>query len=445
MPFCIESISFDNHWTQLCIPERNHADENIFTLIVGQNATGKSRLLRKIVSTLIFDDSSQEAPSYRNQYAWDDFIPHTDLKLSYNSQTYPNNVIAVSTGRHDRFPSPLHRKNKSTTPYTYIGQTLRSTRSPITNSITSILYGLFYQEQKYHSLAHIFDYLEFLPYLDIKLTLSPTARRYFHDLNNTKSVQPNDNHIQIHLFDGFSRTKIKNIDAQALHHYYSLERQSNSNIEIDLQNPHWLPRQTNIELIVHLLKEELLLISDITLIQKKTKKKLRLSQASSGQQCMLTMILGIAGSIQDNSLICIDEPEISLHPRWQSDIVKQIQYAFSDHRGCHFIIATHSPQIVSGLISPNGHVLNIEDRTLYRTSEYAKRSADFQLAEIFGTPGFNNEYLIRTALTILTKITRSEVFSYDDNQKLEQLIHSKREISENDPVYHLIEQIELLR
>lgn len=159
---------------------------------------------------------------------------------------------------------------------------------------------------------------------------------------------------------------------------------------------------------------------------------------------MLTIMLGIAGSIRNGSLICIDEPEISLHPQWQSSIVKQLQEVFSDYHGCHFIIATHSPQLVSGLATESGYVLNLEEKKLYHSYEYAKRSADFQLAEIFHSPGQNNEYLLRITLLLLTKITRRDKLDQEDEATIQKLFSIKSKMSDTDPVYHLIRQLEAL-
>ncbi|MWT62345.1 AAA family ATPase, partial [Escherichia coli] len=78
-----------------------------------------------------------------------------------------------------------------------------------------------------------------------------------------------------------------------------------------------------------------------------------INDASSGQQCMLLNILGIASSIEDNALILIDEPEISLHPEWQENYIQLLIDSFTHVKGCHFIIATHSPQIVAKLKNKN--------------------------------------------------------------------------------------------
>ncbi|TOO95411.1 ATP-binding protein, partial [Vibrio parahaemolyticus] len=78
-----------------------------------------------------------------------------------------------------------------------------------------------------------------------------------------------------------------------------------------------------------------------------------LSKRSSGEQCLFLIFMGIISSIEDNALICIDEPEISLHPQWQEKFVDILNDSFSSYKGCHFIIATHSPLIVSDISSSN--------------------------------------------------------------------------------------------
>lgn len=125
-------------------------------------------------------------------------------------------------------------------------------------------------------------------------------------------------------------------------------------------------------------------------------------------------------------------------------MVKQLQEVFANFSGCHFVIATHSPQIVSGLTSNNGYVLNLEEKELYHSFEYAKRSADFQLAEVFHTPGQNNEYLLRITLLLLTKLTRREELNSEDIETLATLVSLRKNMSNSDPVYHLIGQVEAL-
>ena len=50
--------------------------------------------------------------------------------------------------------------------------------------------------------------------------------------------------------------------------------------------------------------------------------------------------------VRENSIILIDEPEISLHVVWQHEFLKDLEQiaALSQF---HALVATHSPQIIS--------------------------------------------------------------------------------------------------
>lgn len=85
-------------------------------------------------------------------------------------------MIAVSTGRYDRFPSATHIRNKEIiTDYRYIG-TEQFSKNSISSSLISLLEGLLQGRQNLHKLSDIFEYLGFAPYLDIKLI--PDKKQY---------------------------------------------------------------------------------------------------------------------------------------------------------------------------------------------------------------------------------------------------------------------------
>ncbi len=475
MNFKIEEVQSDGRWIPLSDYRASDTNENLFTLVVGQNAVGKSRLLRKIVSNYIFnteetfelsnysnvsfklDKYYRKLPPYDNlprltQRALENkrtmldsgnynFHPNREIRCSPNSTIRPTNVIAVSTGRHDRFPLPGYSKKAPSISYNYIGADNKSGFN-ISNSLTSLLEGLVEGRQKLDHLSSIFEYLGFEPYLDIKFLLD---KRQLSRISNSREYLY-DHKLDPSLIDFLFENENKHgkPDLGMGHIYEDLKYHAKANIEIGFRDNYLGREHSTILNLIPLVKSELVRISDVTLVSTRGKSRLRLSQASSGQQCMLTIMLGIAGSIQNGSLICIDEPEISLHPSWQSSIVNQLQRVFSGYYGCHFIIATHSPQIVAGLTTDNGYVLNLEEQKLYYSREYAKRSADFQLAEIFHSPGFNNEYLVRLTLLILTKLSRRDDLSFEDRSNIAQLIKTRKLLSDTDPVFHLIGQVEAI-
>jgi ABC-type uncharacterized transport system fused permease/ATPase subunit len=73
---------------------------------------------------------------------------------------------------------------------------------------------------------------------------------------------------------------------------------------------------------------------------------------SSGQLQLLAMTKAVLAT-RPNSLIMIDEPELSLHIDWQRDLIQFFKTTFPKH---HFVFSTHSPDILYNDID---HVIQI--------------------------------------------------------------------------------------
>src|SRR5690606_8720237 len=133
-----------------------------------------------------------------------------------------------------------------------------------------------------------------------------------------------------------------------------------------------------------LLHNDLISISDINIY--KNGNEIPLSDLSSGQLCIISSFSSIAANIKDSCIIFIDEPEISLHPSWSSEYINLLQSTFSKSSNCHFIIATHSPHIVSRLPDNDAFVVTLKSNGVKKCIETTKvnfKANDFQLAEVF--------------------------------------------------------------
>ncbi|MDF3696464.1 ATP-binding protein, partial [Enterobacter hormaechei] len=107
-----------------------------------------------------------------------------------------------------------------------------------------------------------------------------------------------------------------------------------------------------------------------------------------------------------------------------------------------FLIATHSPQIVSGLKSDNGYILSLENDELTSSVDNSFRSAGYQLAEVFDAPGYRNEYITKLAINLFSKVKKNKSFDVEDTALLERLKSFKENIASEDPVYELIKVLE---
>lgn len=75
-------------------------------------------------------------------------------------------------------------------------------------------------------------------------------------------------------------------------------------------------------------------------------RKLQVADLSSGEQHEIILLKYLLFDAAPNSLVLIDEPEISLHVAWQKAFLDDLQEISKISR-LKFIIATHSPQIIN--------------------------------------------------------------------------------------------------
>ncbi|MFT4169031.1 MAG: AAA family ATPase [Dysgonomonas sp.] len=78
----------------------------------------------------------------------------------------------------------------------------------------------------------------------------------------------------------------------------------------------------------------------------KTNKPIPLSGLSSGEQHELVLFYQLLFNTKPNSLLLIDEPEISLHVTWQNHFIEDLREVIKLNK-FSAIIATHSPDIIN--------------------------------------------------------------------------------------------------
>lgn len=74
--------------------------------------------------------------------------------------------------------------------------------------------------------------------------------------------------------------------------------------------------------------------------------KIDINNLSSGEQHEIVMFYDFLFTIDDNTLIIIDEPELSLHVAWQVEFLKDYMH-ITENKKNHLLIATHSPQLIN--------------------------------------------------------------------------------------------------
>ncbi|MCP4137750.1 MAG: ATP-binding protein [bacterium] len=73
-------------------------------------------------------------------------------------------------------------------------------------------------------------------------------------------------------------------------------------------------------------------------------KEFNITGLSSGEKQLFFRIMALKMVEANNSIILVDEPEISLHPSWQQKILKVYETVGKNNQ---IIVGTHSPHVVS--------------------------------------------------------------------------------------------------
>lgn len=122
-------------------------------------------------------------------------------------------------------------------------------------------------------------------------------------------------------------------------------------------------------------------------------EEFNINKLSSGEKQLFLRTLSIKMLEPEDSIILIDEPELSLHPKWQQQIIKVYQNIGKNNQ---IIVATHSPHILGSVPSENIIILskNEENKIVPITGEelYSSygQTSDRILEDIMGMKSARN-------------------------------------------------------
>lgn len=155
---------------------------------------------------------------------------------------------------------------------------------------------------------------------------------------------------------------------------------------------------------------------------------------------MISALLALASVIDNASLVLIDEPELSLHPEWQVDYVNLLSKTFARFKGCHFVVATHSPMVVSQL-PKHANLITLDQPSLPPSEKISGQSADYLLAEVFGAPMPGNLYIRERVVEALGLIAEGQANSRAFQTVLADLAKIVDVVRPEDPIKSIIGDI----
>lgn len=423
--------------------------KNVFTIIVGKNGTGKSRLLREIAIDYLRPKGGLKkfADIEAKAVEW--------ITGRVENVYEPSKLICVSTSPFDKFP--LVKRTGSVPYYSYLGLRGLPSLNMGLAYLARIIYTLAEAATKSSSqsraIGDVLAYLNYDPVIDVTFSLaSMTFLQRLMDAPNplqeidrftSRSGMFAGEHLTLlrQLLDADERTFVKFMrSARKLQDW-----PKRTKIEMRLTPDKVYTKRELIlqpEDVVILGRYGMLKLRDVELYKRDESSSMvtsvMISDMSSGEQTVIMGLLGIGSQLQNGALVCIDEPEVCLHPQWQERYIQLLSQIFSHFHGCHFIIATHSPQIVAQLPSEDCYVMQMEDGIAHRSKEFSKRSIDFQLATVFKAPGFKNEYLTRIALNLFLEVSKSRQFSQENISDFGILKESVEKLRTDDPLLDII-------
>ncbi|PTP02623.1 hypothetical protein CWN85_08505 [Vibrio splendidus] len=470
--------------------ERDHEGANVITLLMGSNGSGKSNLFQTICSAFIkiprqnmMNHGLRTVVNLSNleqldslSYIQDDdysflsgFIPSLDKRkyfnvnvngLSSSELKIPNKVLAVTGSPYDKFPyMDSYSNKKSLAPYVYLGT--KGKRQSGGAYYLGYLSYKFHQlgasfiklllkpSQEYFDFSRAFEFLNISPSFTIKLSLSErlsikeiNQKSILNVVQSVKFINErdyedlNEESERLHLSNRLVEALLYVTGERLSEHMSELEPLEVS-CKIDLAKE---PENKKYLSSLALLSDyDLVQLEDVVFSKLNSNQEFFLSQASSGELSLLFTMSSIAGEIENGSLILIDEPELSLHPEWQLNFLSLLTDIFSNYKNCHFIIATHSPNIISSIPDNNAYIVSIDDddSKLMPSKMYHNRSADFQLASVFNAPGNNNEYLISQVIEALDRLCKNEA---DDEllDRMKWLLSFENKLEDGDKVKTLL-------
>jgi len=150
---------------------------------------------------------------------------------------------------------------------------------------------------------------------------------------------------------------------------------------------------------------------NITLFTNSAGDKFDINELSSGEKQLFLRTLAIRMLNPENSIILIDEPELSLHPKWQQRIVDVYRKIGKNNQ---IIIATHSPHILGSVKKENIMLLDKDDE-----GKIVVKTGD-ELYDSYGQP---TERILEDIMGL--KTTRNQEI-FDKLEKIREMVNEDK-------------------
>lgn len=389
---------------------KKQSSQNYTTLILGENGVGKSFLLKSIIDIFCFLENAQDSTRKRKpRYQYDSFYIEYFLDndnycihrtsgsqilakkngsdIDYKDVVLPQKVLAISFMVNDKFQ---FNKDEDGGIYTYHG-VRSSTNSTYTSSIVrNITFDLMscVENGLSSQVMEIFSVLQFESTIDFQWEYQKNIQTETIDLCSDDLQFSGKHPLNKWVFP--------------------------------------------------------------TIYFYKNGQRISFDSCSSGEKHILFAYIGILSRIKNNTLILIDEPEISLHPEWQIRYVSTLSKLFNKYKNCCFILASHSHYFVSELQGASSTIVVLK-KNLNSSTPKAEVipfdtyswSAENIIYNVFGIRTSRNFYF-ESDLSYLLNSLASFDCSDKKRENIQAQINKLRKyiFNSNDPLYLILKEAE---
>lgn len=418
-------------------------EKNFYTVIIGNNAAGKSRLLVSILACL------RQAGNQRIKTKEDDIsiellldgnkhiIDHNTFGL-FSEIPEQINLLSISNSLFDKFPHQV----KSDKNYSYVGSRMMGIsthRRAIVNDLMDIFSVNLADDSFIKKAKQLFDFLKIDPVIKISLrtAFSSSQSRLEGLLNNISSKEELKKYLIEISQQGFYRQQSNVIEKYAndidfLSGFYNYLKENvhdfkaQSSKQIKYHEIHLDDQSKNTTFINEYVYFSLLRRLNIFTYEYIKLQKGNLDydilESSTGEIGLLITFLRAIPEMKSNSVIFIDEPEISLHPSWQMRYIDLLKSFLKGYTGCHILIATHSHFLLSDLKESWSSVVVLNYSDGHVTAELKEHtpfgwSPEAILYDVFGVVNVRNHYFefdLKKMLSLISNRSKniSEIESY---------------------------------
>lgn len=408
--------------------------QNIFTsIIVGENGVGKSYLLKLIADFFSYASTESKVKfkydivkliyfmnndSYEINKEFNKLLYlKNDILTDLSYIIFPNKILALSFMVNDKFTYSNQLDKK----YLYLGVRAISNAtytSSIQKRLVNSILNSINDNLRISSMAKTLDAIDLKQKVDIfyklkRKTLFTSKINYNILSKKLNKIKRNKEFIAHNELSEIESSLFVILDFIQELKYSEHNAKDGIIFELLFDKKNNISLLLNVKLLGYMEKLDLLENPEV----KFTKNNLYdFEYTSSGEKHFIHTMINLVANIEEDSLILIDEPELSLHPRWQMKYIKTLKDLLKYFKSAHCILASHSHFMVSDIMPECSSLITL-------LKEYDASGKEFRKSELipYSTYAWSAENILYKVFNLRT--SRNYYFE-QDLAKLLQLIAS---------------------